>query len=141
MKATKLTSALLLFSLAIFFSNCTPDRDIISSTEETLTQSNWSVDYYFQAQDLTAEYAGYRLLFSATGTVAAQKGNEIIQGTWGKVVDVNTDEIITINFSTSDTTLSKLNLGWRLVNKTSSTLLFEDNGQVNTSSQLRIKKE
>jgi hypothetical protein len=141
MKNAKLLFALLLLSLTILFSNCSPDHNFVSSTEETLTRSNWSVDYYFETQDLTSQYGDYRLLFGTAGTISAQKGNEIIQGTWDKVVDVNTNEIVTINFNTTDLNLQKLNQGWKLVGTTSSTLQFEDYDHLSSPSQLRIRKQ
>jgi hypothetical protein len=141
MKNAKLLFASLSFSIMIFFSNCTPDHNFVSSTEEILTQSNWSVDYYFTTQDLTSEYGGYRLLFGTAGTITAQKENALIQGTWDKVVDVNTNEIVTINFNTSDVNLSKLNQGWKLIGQTSSTLQFEDYDHISNPSQFRIRKQ
>ena len=128
-------------SLLLFFSHCTPDQTLISSTEEILTRSSWTVDYYFETQDMTSQYENYRLLFSNTGTVTVQIGNEINSGTWNKTIDTDNNEMITLDFNTADINLSKLNQEWKLINRTSSTIEFEDASQLITTILFRIKKQ
>lgn len=140
MKTAKLLFGSVFILLMFFFTRCTPDHNFTSSTQETLTRNNWSVDYYFESQDLTSEYGGYNLLFSNTGVVSAQKGNEIISGNWVNVADADS-EVITINFNTTDASLGKLNQSWKLVDQTNATLQFEDNVHVGNPSQLRIRKQ
>lgn len=141
MKNSKLLfCSLILFSLFIF-SKCSPDQALTPSTNEVLTHNNWSVDYFYETQDLTSDYGGYNILFSSTGTVAAQKANESITGTWSNITDADNNEAININLNTNDPELVKLNQSWKLVGQTASTLQFEEDTHVNTTTLLRIKKQ
>ncbi|HYM94542.1 MAG TPA: hypothetical protein VET23_10415 [Chitinophagaceae bacterium] len=141
MKTAKLLFASFSLMLIFFFSRCTPDHNFNSPTSETLTSSNWSVDYYFASQDLTGAFGGYSLYFSSTGSIAATKGNIIILGNWSNGMDANKNEIITINLSTTDPNLNKLSEGWKLVSQTLTTLQFEQNAHTNNPTQFRIRKE
>lgn len=141
MKTAKLLFAFFLFVSIISFTRCTTDHNFSLTTQETLTHNNWSVDYYFESQDLTSEYGGYNLLFSSTGIVSVQRGNEVISGNWSNGSDADNSEIITISFTTTDASLNKLNQSWKLTGQTNSTLQFEDNTNISNPSQLRIKKQ
>lgn len=141
MKNAKLLFASGMLFLIFAFSRCTPNQTLVSSTNEMLTCSNWGVDYFFDSQDLTATYGGYHLLFSSTGAVATQKGNEIEQGTWNISIDANDNEILSIYFSTSNADISKFNQEWKLTGKTNTTLQFEETAHIGITSQLRIKQQ
>jgi hypothetical protein len=127
----------LLLSLAVIFSNCTPDYTFIQSTEETLTRNGWSVDYYFQQQDMTNQFGNYRITFTTNGTINCQNGTDVITGDWNRVVSSDQTEIIGININCSDPDLNRLSGSWSLRSQTASTLSFEDNHV--TTSVLRIK--
>jgi hypothetical protein len=127
----------LLLSLSVIFSNCTPDYTFIQSTEETLTRNGWSVDYYFQQQDMTNQFGNYRITFTTNGTINCQNGNDVVTGDWNRVVSSDQIEIIGININCSDPDLNRLSGSWSLKNQTASTLSFEDNHV--TTSVLRIK--
>src|SRR5215212_46862 len=139
MKKVKVYLTALLFSL-IFFTGCVQDpaRYDTISTEDVLTHSSWSVDYYFQNQDLTDQFGNCRLLFSTTGTVAVQKETETLYGTWNKTTD-NNAEFIHIHFTTSDPTINLLGQDWKLMDKSSVSLLFQETDP--TLTNLRIKKQ
>jgi len=80
------TAFLLLFSLV--FTRCSSDKtDLVSSTGEVLVKNIWTVDYYYNNQDMTDEFNSSRLLFSSTGAVGYQKNGETIPGTWSEKID------------------------------------------------------
>ncbi|HVT84027.1 MAG TPA: hypothetical protein VHD35_02440 [Chitinophagaceae bacterium] len=141
MKNTKLLFVSVLLFVVFAFTRCTPNQALVPSTNEMLTHSNWEVDYFYDVQDLTADYGGYHLLFSGSGAVAAQKQNETIQGTWNISIDSDNNEILTINFNTSDISLSKFNQQWKLTGKASTTLQFEEAAHSGNSSLLRIRQQ
>ena len=141
MKSAKPLFASLTLILSVFFSDCTKDNTTTSTTEEALIRSNWAVDYYFNNQDLTSNYGSYRLLFSSTGLLAAQKDNETIMGNWSNSIDVNNNEVLDLSFNTSDANLIQLSHQWKLVNKTSTTIEFEETEHVNAQEVFRIRKQ
>lgn len=138
MKNVKVYLTALLLSFSILFSNCTPDKNFVIPTEQVLISHPWSIDYYFQSQDMTSQFGPYTLLFSSTGTAAAQKGTEYYPGTWSRSVDADNYEVISIHFTSGEPNLDFLNLNWRLMNRSSNTLEFVEN---NTASSLRIKMQ
>lgn len=141
MKNTKLLFVSVLLFVVFAFTHCTPNQTLVPSTNEMLTHSNWGVDYFYDVQDLTADYGGYHLLFSNSGAVAAQNKNETIQGTWNVSVDSDNNEILSINFTTTDISISKFNQQWKLTGKTTATLQFEEDSHSGGTSLLRIKQQ
>ena len=136
--ASVFTIALALFVTAIF-TNCTPDYTFAQSTEETLTRNGWSVDYYFQQQDMTNEFGSYRITFNSDGIISCRNDNEVVSGTWNRVVSSDQKEIIGININCPNQNLNMLSGSWALRGQTSSTINFEDSHP--TTSVLRIKKQ
>lgn len=141
MKNTKLLFESVLLFVVLAFSRCTPNQALVPSTNEMLTHSNWSVDYFYDVQDLTADYGGYHLLFSSSGAVAAQKQNETIQGTWNISVDTDNNEMLAIDFNTDNISIVKFNQQWKLTGKTNTILQFEEAAHSGSTSLLRIKQQ
>jgi hypothetical protein len=137
MRNTSVLPIVLLLSLSTIFSNCTPDYTFIQSTEETLTRNGWSVDYYFQQQDITNQFGNYRITFTTDGIINCRNGNDVITGDWNRVVSSDQTEIIGININCFDPDLNRLSGSWSLRSQTANTLSFEDNHV--TTSVLRIK--
>ena len=135
----KITIAIpFLFLLAISTSNCTPDNEFIPSTEETLTKNGWGVDYFFQQQDMTSEFSDYYITFRPSGAINCRIGNEVITGTWNRIVNPDQSELIDISIATSNQILNKLNGSWSLKFKTSIIITFEDY-QLQSGCMMRIK--
>jgi hypothetical protein len=141
MKNTKLLIVPVLLFVVFAFNRCTPNQTLVPSTNEMLTHSNWGIDYFYDVQDLTADYGGYHLLFSGSGAVAAQKQNETIQGTWNISVDSDNNEILSINFNTTDSSINKFNQQWKLTGKAITTLQFEEAAHSGSTSLLSIKQQ
>ena len=131
-----LTASLL--SLSFVFVRCTSDAASVPSTEEILVRNSWSVDYYFQGQDMTSDFGNSTLLFSNTGSVGYQKNGEIVAGTWNKSVDASNNEVIVIHFNTTDVNISRLNESWKVADRSSNLLQLEEN---TTNSLFRIKRQ
>ena len=139
MKNANVFALALLLPLLIFISNCSPDQYIKPSTEDLLTRNGWSVDYYFQQQDITGEFGSYRITFNPSGTIFCRNENEIISGSWNRIVDAGGQkEIISISINSTNPSINKLNDSWTLVSLTASTISFED-GQFPSNSVLRIR--
>ena len=120
------SSALALLALSLIFSRCSKDTaGPVSSTEQILITNIWSVDYYFYNQDMTNSYNSSKLLFSITGAVGYQKDGETIAGKWSRTVDASNNELITLQFNTTDASIEGLNKSWELIDRTSSSLQFE----------------
>jgi hypothetical protein len=116
--------ALLSFSLAQ--PGCTRDTTAIPATEDILISNSWSVDYYFDSQDLTNQYNNAKLLFSNTGAAAYEQPGQIIAGTWGRSVDPANNEMISFHFNSSDTIIAQLNRSWKLLDRTGTTINLEE---------------
>jgi len=120
------SSALALLALSLIFSRCSKGTaGPVSSTEQILITNIWSVDYYFHNQDMTNSYNSSKLLFSITGAVGYQKDGETIAGKWSRTVDTSNNELITLQFNTTDASIEGLNKSWELIDRTSSSLQFE----------------
>jgi len=74
---------------------------------------------------MTNSYNSSKLLFSITGAVGYQKDGETIAGKWSRTVDASNNELITLQFNTTDASIEGLNKSWELIDRTSSSLQFE----------------
>ena len=134
MKARNFTAIFSITLMFVFF-GCTPDSSVAPTTEDVLVKNMWSVDYYYHTQDMTSEFNPSRILFSSTGAVAYQKNGVTIPGTWSKVVDASGNELVNLNFNTSDGSISRLNESWKIIDRTSTYFQFEES----TGVLFRIK--
>jgi len=140
MKKPKPLFPLLLFSLFLIFAGCKANKDdLFSSTEEVLVKNIWTVEYYFNNQDMTGEFSSSRLLFSTTGAVGYQKNGETTSGKWSRTFDVANNELIDLQFNTSNVDINRLNESWMLIDRSSSALQLEGNSGAHII--LRIKAQ
>ena len=138
MKKPKPLFAAFLFSLCLVFSRCSSDKtDFISSTEEVLVKNVWTVDYYYNSQDMTGEFSSSRLLFSNTGVVGYQINGETIAGKWSRKIDAANNELIDLQFNTSNGNVGMLNETWKLMSRSPNLLQFEDNGSTNVLFRIK----
>ncbi len=59
MKNSKIFLATAFLFSSLFFTNCTPDNDSLTETQEIITRGNWSINYYYADQDKTAQVNNY----------------------------------------------------------------------------------
>jgi len=130
----------LLFLLSLAFIGCSSDKaGLISPTGEVLIKNIWTVDYYFNNQDMTGEFSRSRLLFSSTGAVGYQKNGETTPGTWSIKIDSANNELVILQFNTINPDISRLNESWKLTDRSANSLQFEGNGV--TDVLFRIKAQ
>jgi len=140
MKKPKPLFASFLLSFGLIFNGCSADKTVFaSSTEEVLVRSAWTVDYYYNAQDMTDEFSSGRLLFSSTGAVGYQKNGEIIAGKWSRKIDAANNELIDLQFNTSNANVGMLNETWKLIVRSSNLMQFEGNSSADV--RFRIKTQ
>jgi hypothetical protein len=127
MKSVKVSCAFVALLVSLLFSRCTKDTsDTVSSTEQVLIRTPWSIDYYFDVQDMTGTYTHSILLFSSTGAVGYQKSGKTIAGKWSRKVDASNNELIDLQFNTTDADVMQLNRTWKLTDHTASSFDFEE---------------
>jgi hypothetical protein len=140
MKKPKPLFASILFSLYLVFNGCSADKSVfVSSTEEVLVKNVWTVDYYYNSQDMTDEFSSSRLLFSSTGVVGFQINGQTISGKWSRKIDAANNELIDLQFNTSNANVGMLNETWKLTDRSPNLLQFEDNGTTNVRFRIRTQ--
>ena len=134
MKAVKIFAYLLIVISTSFFNSCTPENlDYGSTTKETITKTSWSVDYFFDGQDVTAQFSSYKIHFAGNGTVTADNGTTSVSGTWNMVKDLNRNDVL--NIAISETHLQGLNDQWTVTQTSDDILTMKG-----ASSEIRLKK-
>ena len=132
------TAVLSLFSLV--FTRCSSDKtDLLSSTGEVLVKNIWTVDYYYNNQDMTGEFSSSRLLFSSTGAVGYQINGETIAGRWSRKIDAANNELIDLQFNTSNANVGMLNETWKLISRSPNLLQFDDNSSTDVHFRIRTQ--
>ena len=140
MKKPKPFFAAFLLLSSLVFTRCSSDKtDLVSSTGEVLIKNIWTVDYYYNNQDMTGEFSSSRLLFSSTGAVGYQKNGETISGTWSEKIDAAKNQWIILQFNTTNSNISRLNESWKLMSRSANSLQFE--GDTPDDILFRIKTQ
>jgi hypothetical protein len=135
MKNSKFFAYLLVVISTSLFTNCTRDNiDYGSTTKETITKSQWSVDYFFAGQDVTAQFSNYKINFAGNGTVTASDGTTSVNGTWSMITDLNRNEVLRINIS--ENLMQRLNSEWAVKQTSDDVLTMKAAG-----SEIRLKKQ
>lgn len=134
MKNLKFFSYLIVFS-TLFFTSCTKENlDYRSTAREIISSGRWSVDYYFQGQNKSAQFDNYQFNFLGNGTLSATNGSVSINGTWSVVRDVNRNEVLRINIQESF--FRDLNEQWNVTGTDSYSVSMKTE-----SRELRLRKQ
>ena len=135
MKYPKFIAYLLVIVSASFFTSCSRDSiDYPSSTRDVITQSSWSIDYYFAGQDKTSEFSNYKFNFVGTGVVTANDGTNTFNGKWSVITDVNRKDVLRLNLSEAH--LQDLNNEWTVMDaSTDGNLVMK-----NSASEIHLRK-
>jgi hypothetical protein len=135
MKNLKFFAYLLVVISTSLFTSCTRDNiDYGSTTKETITKSQWSVDYFFAGQDVTAQFSNYKINFAGNGTVTASDGTTSVNGTWSMITDLNRNDVLRINIS--ENLMQRLNCEWAVKQTSDDVLTMKVAG-----SEIRLKKQ
>ncbi len=133
MKSVKFFAYLLIVISTSLFVRCTPESiGYGATTKEAITQTQWSVDYYFAGQDRTAQFSNYKLNFLGNGTLTANDGSASVNGNWNLITDASRRDVLKI--SISEIHLQGLNEQWA-VNLSSDVLTMKGAG-----SEIRLRK-
>ena len=115
MKNVQLRLFLLLLMAPLFFVSCTKESlDHLSTTREIITQGTWSIDYYFEGQDKTAQFHGYQFNFNGNGHFTVTRETSTYSGTWSTLRNTDYSEKLTIHFETSNAELTVLENEWNV---------------------------
>jgi hypothetical protein len=135
MKKLHLAISLVLFAAIVSFAACSPKLEDVSTTKEVITQGEWSVSYYFNGQDRTADFHGYRFDFQTAGTVTATNDSDMINGNWSITKDEKFHDVLLISLGTTSK-LTSLNAEWHVTTVGINNLAMKDT----TNVQLLFQK-
>ncbi len=134
MKNLKFFSYLLIVVSTSFFTRCTPENiDYRSTAREFISAGQWSIEYYNDGQDKTAQFHDMRFRFLGDGTVTANASNISVLGNWSIVRDVNRNEVLGININEQH--FPALADQWTVTSAQAELLVMKDGGR-----ELRLRK-
>jgi len=130
----QITPILLLLISSFLVNSCSKEKIEQNIIVDAVTNGRWLVTQFTEAgTDVSSEFVVFEFQFYDNGTVQAINGSTITPGTWTANVDAKT---ITSTFTSSNTTLNRLNDTWKIFN--SSLTLVEAN-PLNTSRVAYLK--
>ena len=134
MKSAKCFAVALLF-ISFSFTNCSPDRDYLFTTNEIISKGSWGVEFFVN-QDKTAQYGNYTFHFSGNGSLQGTDGGNIVKGTWNVIRDVDRTDLLTINLNDHNY-MPELNNTWNVKSKSTNAFNFQLKGN---NTEFRIRK-
>jgi hypothetical protein len=127
-------TAILLVIIAMFFVGCSKNMDYPDPVVETLTSGDYSVNFFFEAQDKTASYSGYVFGFENDGSLVCSSPNGEFQGTWKLLKKVD-GPAISISLPVLPSELQDLSREWDVKVADNSTVELK-----NTTAVFRLRK-
>jgi hypothetical protein len=92
-----------------------------SNQNEELSESTWTISYFWDQQDKTLDYAPFYFMFNDDGILMAHKGQQLTVGRWS-----TSGNIFSIYFESNELLLN-LSKNWQIVEKTSAIIKLIDN--------------
>jgi hypothetical protein len=148
MKAPKIIFSALLFAFCLFLIRCssdhsglvnTPTNGNTTTTFSVLVTHNWNVDYYFTDTDHSNDFTGYRIWFMPDGNVNCENTSGVATGAWTQTTDSLNNDVITINFGSTDASILELNKSWTVTGRTDHSLQFQaPDTATNTTAQMHF---
>lgn len=137
MKVTTYLAGFLLLLSSFLFSNCTAERDFVSTPREVIAQGSWGIKSLYAGNEQAARYAAYTLTFAPDGSLTASSGGEIIKGTWRWTNNVQS-EVLQVQLP-DHSSLPVLNAQWTLEQWGLHTLTLKKGTDVLTLEQLAVR--
>ncbi len=134
MKNAKFFAVILLF-ISFSFTNCSPDRDYLFTTNEIITQGSWGVEFYID-QDKTTQYKDFAFHFSGNGILQGTDGSNTVKGNWSVIRDADRTDLLTIALNEHNY-MPELNNTWNVTSKSSNAFKFQIKGN---NTEFRIRK-
>lgn len=89
----------------------------------TLQSGTWSVTYFFDDSNETADYLGYNFTFNQNGSISVANANTTFSGQWDAYVDDNEDTL-EMDFTASQ--LEELSDDWEIIEFSSTKIRLKD---------------
>ena len=137
MKNVQLRLFLLLLMSPLFFTSCTKESlNHLSTSKEIISQGTWTIDYYFEGQDKTAQFHDYQFSFNGNGSFTVTKGTSTFSGTWTTTRNTDYSEKMSIHFETSNADLTPIENSWNVGAMSLNSVAMQNEA----SNQLRFHK-
>lgn len=104
-------TAIILVIIAMFFVGCSKNMDYPHPVVETITGGNFTVDFFYESQDKTANYNGYVFAFENNGNLVCSTPNGEFHGNWKLLKKVD-GPAIGISLPVPPTELQDLSREW-----------------------------
>jgi hypothetical protein len=109
----------LFLCLSFLFSFCSKQ----STPEEEISETTWTISYFMDQQDRTADYRSFYFMFNQDGSLMAHQGQKLTIGRWSQ-----SGSIFQIYFQSNDLLLA-LNKDWQIVEKTGTIIKLKSANQ------------
>jgi len=104
-----------------------------------MTNGRWFLEYYAEnGVDMTADFNGYEFQFHESGKLDGTRNNLTQTGNWSG--DINT-LILTVNFSSPDAVLQKLNHRWQWLKANIGLVFAETQTALGTKISIRLRRK
>ena len=133
MKSAKVFAIILFISSV--FTNCSPDRDYLFSTNEIITNGTWNVEF-FADDNKTAAFNTYSFQFKSNGKLYGTNGVKPVEGNWNVIRDVDRTDVLTINMNEQGN-VGELSNVWSVKSKSTAAFAFKAKGN---TTELRLRK-
>jgi len=108
-------------------------HDVLPQANQSSVTGDWKLTLFFDSNDETSNFSGYKFSFNSGNTVTATNGSNTVSGTW----KIESSEF-KIDFGTT-AVFSDLNHSWLIEENTGSSLKLKDDN-ISSNEKLQFLK-
>jgi hypothetical protein len=139
-----LKKGILLLTLVLILASCSSSDDSdatapVNSQEviTTIQSGSWRITNFVESNvDETNDFNGYVFTFDSDGTLTAENGAIVINGTWSVDDDDSSNDVDLNIFFASPPDFAELTEDWNIISTTSTKIELSDIGDVNGDTDL-----
>lgn len=137
MKVTTFLAGFLLLISSALFTNCTAERDFVSTPREIIAQGSWGVKSLYAGNEQAGAYAAYAFTFAPGGVLTVSHQGETVQGSWRWIRNVQS-EVLQLELP-EHSGLAALQAQWTLEQWGLHTMTLKKGSDVLTLEQLSMR--
>jgi hypothetical protein len=137
MKCSAFLAGFLLLLTSFLFTNCTAERDFVSTPGEIIAQGNWGIRSLYAGSEQAGQYTAHTFTFASGGSLTVSSNTGTVKGSWRWTRNTQS-EVLQLQLP-EHSNLEALNAQWTLEQWGLHSLTLKRGADVLTLGQLPVR--